>query len=57
MKILVEEALHTLTILIAWEVFKNMTAKDDIKELTYDVSHAVSEEGEQQEEKMKLVVT
>ena len=47
-KILVEEALHTLTIPIAWEVFKNMTAEDDIKALTYDFSPAVSEEGEQQ---------
>ncbi len=47
-KILVEEALHTLTIPIAWEVFKNMTVEDDIKELSYDVSPAISEEGEQQ---------
>ena len=47
-KILVEEALHTLTIPMAWEVFRDMTAKDDIKALTYDVSHVVSEEGEQQ---------
>jgi len=45
-KILVEEVLHTLTIHIAWEVFRNMTAKDDIKALTYDVSPAISEEGE-----------
>ena len=45
-KILVEEALHTLTIPIAWEVFRNMIAEGDIKALTYDVIHAVSEEGE-----------
>lgn len=47
-KILVEEALHALTLPIAWEVFRNMTTEDDIKALTYDVSLAVSEEGEQQ---------
>ena len=37
-KLLVEEALHTFTLPIAWEVFRNMTVKDDIKSLTYDVS-------------------
>lgn len=47
-KILVEEALHTLTIPIAWEIFRNMTAEDDIKALTYDVSPTISEKGEQQ---------
>jgi len=47
-KILVEEALHTFTLPIAWEVFQNMTAEDDIKALTYDVSPIGSEEEEQQ---------
>ena len=47
-KILVEESLHTLTIPISWEVFRNMTVEDDIKALTYDVSPAVDEEGEWQ---------
>ena len=47
-KILVEEALHTLTLPIAWDVFRNMIAEDEIKALTYDVSPTVSEEGEQQ---------
>ena len=46
-KMLVEEALHTLTIPIAWEVFINMTTEDDIKALTYAVSPTVSEEVEQ----------
>ena len=46
--ILVEEPLHTLTISIAWKVFRNMTVEDDIKALTYDVSPTVNEEGEQQ---------
>jgi len=45
-KILVEEALHTFTLPIAWEVFRNMTAEDDIKALTYDVSPIGSEEEE-----------
>ena len=43
-----EEALHTFTLPIAWEVFRNMTAEDDIKALTYDVSPTGSEEEEQQ---------
>ena len=47
-KILVEKAFHTLTIPIAWEVFRNMKAEDDIKALNYDVSPTVSEEGEHQ---------
>ena len=47
-KILVEESLHTLTIPIALEVFKNMTAEDDIKALTYDVGPTISEEEKHQ---------
>ena len=47
-KMLVEEALHTFTILIAWEIFRNMTAEDDIKALTYDLSPSDSEAEEQQ---------
>jgi len=45
-KILVEEALHTFTLPIAWEFFQNMTVEDDIKALTYDFSLAISEEEE-----------
>ena len=45
-KILVEEALHTFTIPIAWEIFWNMTAEDDIKALNYDISPTGSEEEE-----------
>jgi len=48
-KILLEEALHTFTLPIAWEVFQNMTVEDDIKALTYDVSPISNEEEEQQE--------
>jgi len=47
-KILVEEALHTFTLPIAWEIFQNMTAEDDIKTLTYDINPTSSEEEEQQ---------
>lgn len=45
-----EDALHTFTLPIAWEVFQNMTAEDDIKALTYDVSPIGSEDEEQQQE-------
>ena len=46
-KILVEEALHTFTIPIAWEIFRNMKAEDDIKSLTYDISPSDSGKEEQ----------
>jgi len=46
----VEEALHTFTIPIAWEVFKNMIGEDDIKSLTYDLSPSESEGEEQKGE-------
>lgn len=36
-KLLVEDALHTFRIPIAWEIFRNMTKEDDIKALTYDL--------------------
>lgn len=45
-KILMEEALHTFTIPIAWEIFRNMTAEDDIKALTYDINPSDSGEEE-----------
>jgi len=43
----VEEALHTFTLPIAWEIFLNMTVEDDIKTLTYDISYTSSEEEKQ----------
>ena len=43
-KLLVEYALHTFTIPIAWDIFRNMTKEDDIKALTYDLSAPESEE-------------
>lgn len=49
-KLLVEEALHTFTIPIAWEIFRNMTGEDDIKALTYDLNPSESEVEEQKGE-------
>ena len=53
-KLLVEDALHTFTIPIAWEIFRNMTREDDVKALTYDLSASESEgeerKGEDEEE-------
>jgi len=43
-KLLVEDALHTYTIPIAWEIFRNMSREDDIKTLTDDLSPSSSEE-------------
>jgi len=39
----VEEALHTFTIPIAWEIFRNMTREDDVKTLTYNLNPSESE--------------
>ena len=49
-KLLVEDALNTYTIPIAWEIFRNMSREDDIKTLTEDISPSSSEEEEQTEE-------
>ena len=38
-KLLVEDALLTYTIPIALEIFRNMSRKDDIKNLAGDLSH------------------
>ena len=42
-KILFEDAIQNLKILITWPVFKDLLADEDIKTLTYDVSPSVSE--------------
>ena len=49
-KLLVEEALHTFTIPITWEIFRNMIGEYDIKALTYDLSPYESEREEQKGE-------
>ena len=54
-ELLVEDALHTYTIPIAWEIFRNMTKEDDIKTLTDDLSPSGSEEEEQKEEPEKEI--
>ena len=54
-KLLVEDALHTYTIPIAWEIFRNMTREDDIKTLTDELSPSGSEEEEQTEELEKEI--
>ena len=50
-----EDAIHTYTIPIAWEIFGNMTKEDDIKTLTDDLSPSGSEEEEQKEEAKKEI--
>jgi len=45
-RILIKDALQSLTIPITWSVFRNLPAEDEIKTLTYDVSPSVSEEEE-----------
>lgn len=54
-KLLVEDALQTFTIPIAWEIFRKMTKEDDIKALTYDLSPLESEEEEQRGETRKEI--
>ena len=49
-KPLVEDALHTYTIPIAWDIFRNMSRDDDIKTLTEDINASGSKEEEEEEE-------
>lgn len=44
-----EYALHTHTIPIAWEIFRNISREDDIKTLT-DITPSGNEEEEEKEE-------
>ena len=43
-RILIEDALQNLRIPMAWSIFRDLPAEDDIKTLTYDVIPSVSEE-------------
>jgi len=52
---LVEDSLHTYTIPIVWEIFRDMSREDDIKTLIDDLSPSVSEEEEQKEELEKEI--
>ena len=49
-RILIKDALQSLSIPTTWLVFRNLPVKDEIKTLTYDVNPSVSEEEEKQEE-------
>lgn len=52
-KLLVEDALHTYTVPISWEIFWNMSRDDDIGILDEGITSSSSEEGENTEEGKK----
>eukprot|EP00253_Pinus_taeda_P003242 PITA_03242 len=52
-KLLVEDALHTYTIPISWEIFINMSRNDNIRTLVENITPSSSEKGEQTEEMEK----
>lgn len=52
-KLLVEDSLHTYTIPISWETFRNMSREDNIRTLIENITPSSSEEGEQIEEMEK----
>lgn len=43
-KLLVEDALHTYTVPLSWEVFRNMSKNDDIRVLAVEFTSSSSEE-------------
>jgi len=49
-KLLVEDALHTYIVPIAWEIFRNMSRDDNIRTLAENISPSSSEMGEKTEE-------
>lgn len=46
-KLLMEDALHTYTIPLSWEIFRNMSKDDDIQILAEEPTTSSSEEKEQ----------
>ena len=52
-KLLVEDALHTYTVPISWEIFWNMSQDDDIGILAEGITSSSNEEGEHTEESKK----
>jgi len=54
-KLLVENALHTYTIPIAWEIFRNMSRDDNIRTLAQNINPSSSDEGEKIEEIVKNI--
>ena len=49
-KLLVEDALHTYTIPIAWEIFRNMSKDDNIRTLAENITPSNSKEGQKTKE-------
>jgi len=51
----VEDALHTFTVPLSWEIFRNMSKDDDIRVLAEELTSSSSEEKEhtQAEKKVK----
>ena len=52
-KLLVEDALHTYTIPLSWEIFRNMSKDDDIQILAEELTSSNSEEKEHIEAEKK----
>jgi hypothetical protein len=48
-KLLVEDSLHTYTVPISWEIFRNMCRDDNIRTLAENITPSSSEEGEHTE--------
>lgn len=48
-KLLVEDALHTYTVPLSWEIFRNMSKDDDIRILAEELTSSSSEEKEHTE--------
>ena len=53
-KLLVEDALHTYTVPLSWEAFRNLTKDGDIKMLTEELTTSNSEEKEPVQTKKKV---
>ena len=45
-KLLLEDALHTYTVPISWEIFRNMSRDDNIRVLAENITASNSEEEE-----------
>lgn len=52
-KLLVEDALHTFTVPLSWEIFRNMSKDDDIRVLAEELTSSNSEEKEPTQAKKK----
>lgn len=52
-KLLVEDALHTYTVPLSWEIFRNISKDDDIRILAEELTSSSSEEKEHIEAEKK----